>query len=85
MKIKVVKIKKVAAKSQAMLAIFDWPRSKKNKRKCSTPCVQHGQNKSAVFFDVAQRSGFEPEVAFTTHAFQACTLDRSDTSANGLC
>ena len=31
---------------------------------------------------MAQRSGFEPEVALTTHAFQACTLDRSDTSAN---
>lgn len=30
---------------------------------------------------MAQRSGFEPEVAFTTPAFQASTLDRSDTSA----
>ena len=30
---------------------------------------------------LAQKSGFEPEVAFTTPAFQASTLDRSDTSA----
>lgn len=29
---------------------------------------------------MAERTGFEPAVAFTTHAFQACTLDHSDTS-----
>ena len=28
---------------------------------------------------MAERTGFEPAEAFTSHAFQACTLDRSDT------
>ena len=29
---------------------------------------------------MAERAGFEPAVAYTTHAFQACTLSRSVTS-----
>ncbi len=29
---------------------------------------------------LAERTGFEPAEAFTSHAFQACTLDHSDTS-----
>lgn len=33
---------------------------------------------------MAERTGFEPAVAFTTHAFQACTLDLSDTFPNAF-
>ncbi len=31
-------------------------------------------------FDLAEREGFEPSVPFSTHAFQACSIDHSDIS-----
>ena len=34
--------------------------------------------------NVAERAGFEPAVAFTTHAFQACTFSHSVTSPSNL-
>ena len=36
--------------------------------------------KCRVFVSVAERRGFEPPIGFPIHAFQACTLDHSDTS-----
>ena len=48
------------------------------------PAIRHTQKRlpmGAAFVCMAEREGFEPSVrGYRTHAFQACSFDRSDTS-----
>ena len=39
----------------------------------------YGESSETMKEDMAEGMGFEPTVACATHAFQACSFDRSDT------
>ena len=60
-----------------VLFIFAWSRRDSNPRpvRCERTALP-----TELLPRFAERVGFEPTVAFTTHAFQACSLNHSDTS-----